>query len=124
MKMIVSYADPEQDHHGGVYQATNWIYLGITKGAKHFKSDKGFNIHSKSLCTGNKGLATKLLKEGKIISVKKYKHKYIYPLEKNLWNIYKKQSKQYPTRVLCNSSMPTFHVGGDVQVDPPALLKA
>ncbi|MGV2431812.1 UNVERIFIED_CONTAM: protein Mom, partial [Pseudomonas aeruginosa] len=28
LKLIVSFADPEQGHHGGVYQATNWIYSG------------------------------------------------------------------------------------------------
>ena len=27
-KLIVSYADIDQDHYGTIYQATNWIYVG------------------------------------------------------------------------------------------------
>jgi hypothetical protein len=32
IKMLVSYADPAQGHHGGIYQATNWVFqeLNIT----------------------------------------------------------------------------------------------
>jgi hypothetical protein len=29
--IIVSYADTEMNHHGYIYQATNWIYTGATK---------------------------------------------------------------------------------------------
>jgi len=29
--IIVSYADVAQNHHGYIYQATNWIYTGATK---------------------------------------------------------------------------------------------
>ena len=28
IQLIISYADAEQNHHGGIYQATNWIYEG------------------------------------------------------------------------------------------------
>ncbi len=28
IKVLVSYADPEQSHDGAIYQATNWIYQG------------------------------------------------------------------------------------------------
>lgn len=32
---IVSFADPNNNHHGYIYQATNWIYTGLTqKGGK------------------------------------------------------------------------------------------
>ncbi|WP_449441465.1 Mom family adenine methylcarbamoylation protein [Serratia entomophila] len=29
LRLIVSYADKDQNHHGGIYQATNWIYEGL-----------------------------------------------------------------------------------------------
>lgn len=29
VKLIVSFADVDQDHYGVIYQATNWIYLGL-----------------------------------------------------------------------------------------------
>ena len=28
LRMVVSYADPAEGHHGGVYQAAGWIYTG------------------------------------------------------------------------------------------------
>lgn len=28
LRLVVSYADPAEGHHGGVYQAMNWIYTG------------------------------------------------------------------------------------------------
>lgn len=30
LRLLVSYADPEHGHHGGIYQAMNWLYLGTT----------------------------------------------------------------------------------------------
>jgi hypothetical protein len=33
LQLIVSYADPEQGHHGGIYQAGNWIYRGLSASA-------------------------------------------------------------------------------------------
>ena len=29
--ILVSYADTSQNHHGYIYQATNWIYTGLTQ---------------------------------------------------------------------------------------------
>mgnify|MGYP003895673511 CR=1 FL=1 len=29
IKVLISYADPEQSHDGAIYQATNWNYLGF-----------------------------------------------------------------------------------------------
>lgn len=30
IKIVVSYADEDQNHKGIIYQATNWLYLGLT----------------------------------------------------------------------------------------------
>jgi hypothetical protein len=30
LRLIVSYADPEHGHHGGIYQAMNWQFIGAT----------------------------------------------------------------------------------------------
>ena len=30
LRLLVSYSDPEHGHHGGIYQAMNWLYLGTT----------------------------------------------------------------------------------------------
>jgi hypothetical protein len=28
LRLVVSFADPDKGHHGGIYQAMNWIYCG------------------------------------------------------------------------------------------------
>lgn len=46
--IIVSYADPNQNHHGYIYQSTNWLYTGISsKEKKIFLNQK--QIHRKTL---------------------------------------------------------------------------
>jgi hypothetical protein len=30
VRLIVSFASQDEGHHGGIYQATNWIYAGLT----------------------------------------------------------------------------------------------
>lgn len=50
--VIVSYADISQNHHGYIYQATNWIYTGLSKkmeevcikGMEHLHSGSIFNL--------------------------------------------------------------------------------
>lgn len=42
LRLVISFADPKQNHHGGIYQAGNWVYTGkgdkqpiyIVKGAR------------------------------------------------------------------------------------------
>ncbi len=48
IRLIVSYADLDQDHHGGIYQATNWIYVGRTKPDCYLKV-KGIVEHRKTI---------------------------------------------------------------------------
>jgi len=36
-EIIVSFADTEQGHVGFIYQATNWLYVGISKRMRYFR---------------------------------------------------------------------------------------
>lgn len=49
IKIIVSYADPEQGHVGTIYQATNWIYIGTTEEFSHSNKAQGYLIHGKRM---------------------------------------------------------------------------
>jgi len=31
VKVLISFADPEQGHFGKIYQATNWLYCGLSQ---------------------------------------------------------------------------------------------
>ena len=48
-KIIVSYADTEQDHIGVVYQATNFMYTGLSDKRTEWRKI-GTNMHSKTVC--------------------------------------------------------------------------
>lgn len=47
--IIVSYADTSMEHIGKIYQATNFIYTGLSDKRTEWR-EKGKNTHSKSVC--------------------------------------------------------------------------
>jgi len=50
-KLVVSYADLDQNHIGTIYQATNWYFVGISNENKISKSFliNGKRVHSKTV---------------------------------------------------------------------------
>lgn len=48
-RIIVSFADTEQGHVGYVYQATNWLYTGLSARRFDPKKAEGENRHSRTL---------------------------------------------------------------------------
>lgn len=56
VKILVSYADPMYGHIGYVYQASNWVYCGVSGKDKGFKDpETGKIYHSRALRTKYKG---------------------------------------------------------------------
>ena len=102
LKLIVSFADPQYGHNGGIYQAGNWIYTGITN-KKNEYWHKGKRYHDRQIT--NKGYAmqfgkmTKTLKPSDCI-VKNLpgKHRYLMPLTKEMRQKIMPLSKPYPKR--------------------------
>lgn len=47
LRVIVSFADPEQGHHGGIYQAGGWIFTGRSTPADEYIV-KGKRYHGRS----------------------------------------------------------------------------
>ena len=87
IKVLVSYADPEQSHDGAIYQATNWIYQGCgdfqlapTYSLRVNEDDEW--MHSRSVYSKYGSAAPKnLIKTiGQTFWLKKEatKHRYIY----------------------------------------------
>ena len=48
LQLIVSFADPQHGHHGGIYQAGNWTYTGDTAAGKEYYF-KGRRFHSRQV---------------------------------------------------------------------------
>ncbi len=66
--ILVSYADTKMNHHGYIYQATNWIYTGKTKERTDIGSED--NTHSRHY--------SKNLDYSKNRKFRSSKHRYIY----------------------------------------------
>lgn len=49
IKLVLSFSDSKQNHFGYIYQATNWIYLGINNGAKMLINKDGYEAHPRLL---------------------------------------------------------------------------
>ena len=71
--IIVSYADTSQNHNGYIYQATNWLYTGLSAKRTERYDINNPKKHSKSV-TQKKGLKYEELS----IRERPQKHRYIY----------------------------------------------
>ena len=97
LKAIVSYADPEQNHDGSIYQAMNWSYIGKTQPAKIY-IENGKEIHSKTI---SDRIRFKKLDKNHNLEYKivKGKYKYVYLFDKSLQNQLDKMKKPFPSAV-------------------------
>jgi len=104
VKMIVSYADMDQNHAGTIYQATNWIYLGDTLvGEKdgayiiHGKKMHGRTISSKGWKHNEEWLRQNVDSHAHAW-VTKGKHKYLWVYDKKLRKEWQKKALPYPKK--------------------------
>jgi hypothetical protein len=49
LKFLISYADPTQGHLGTIYQATNWLYIGLSTPMPLYDLGDGIPRHSRSV---------------------------------------------------------------------------
>jgi len=100
LRLVVSFADQSQGHHGGIYQAGNWIYSGEGTPA-NFYMIHGKLTHPRSI--GAKGLvqnivgARKLDKNAIVVEVPG-KYRYLMALDTDMKNQVTLLSKPYPKR--------------------------
>jgi len=102
--LLVSFADTNQNHIGTIYQASNWIYNGLSSATKTYKNNKTGRIyHSKDV--NKKGWTVKF---GKPTKGQRYsdvteitssrKHRYLYPLNKETRKQIEPLAKPYPKK--------------------------
>ena len=100
LRLIVSFADSSQGHHGGIYQAGNWVYNGQGTAAK-FYMIRGKLTHPRSI--GAKGLvqnihgARQIDRNATVVNVPG-KHRYLMPLDSEMRERVLPLSKPYPKR--------------------------
>lgn len=119
VRLIVSYADPNQGHIGSIYQAGNWIYAGRTPDSYLYKDKRGRVWHQRQVSkSGVKPQYGELRAVAKIDECEKIpqvgKHRYLYPLDRAMRKQIAPLAKPYPKRESCGQS-----VEGDTAGDQP-----
>lgn len=112
-KLIVSYADADQNHFGTIYQATNWIYTGIENvGSRGAFIVHGKKMHPKSVyakmvvdengvkrhCPQTLEAVRKYIDPNATEFLTKGKRKYIYPMNKKVRRQFIHLAKPYPKK--------------------------
>lgn len=105
LRLIVSYADPEQGHNGGIYQAMNWQYAGHSQAQRFALRPDGTILHKR---TAHSLFGTVVgLQKSKFL----WKHKYLYPLDRAMRKQIAPLAKPYPKRESCGQSVEGDTVG-------------
>lgn len=102
LKLIVSFADPHEGHHGGIYQAGNWIYTGRSASSilYHYK---GKRQHPRNLSENGYimqfGKKKPCVKPSQCVKEKVAgKFRYLMPLDNEMKKRILPLSKPYPKR--------------------------
>lgn len=107
LRLIVSYADPDQNHHGGIYQACNWIYTGTGgRAVKVFYNGKWSHKKTVDDAGVDQSSLAKKIVQGK--------HRYLMALDKSMEAKIKHLAKPYPKRLTKANSEVHSESGGAV----------
>lgn len=128
LRLVVSFADPEHGHHGGIYQAGNWIYTGSSGYMRMGFILNGRLVHERSVAAMLRGRDRgglswiQWLRANVDPAAKEHhadgKHRYVYPLDRKMRAAMTKRAVPYPQRA-AEVSRVTSHisgVGGQVQL--------
>jgi hypothetical protein len=104
LRLLVSYADPARGHHGGIYQAAGWIYVGVTEPTYYVVDRAGRRWHERCCSpSGFKrhfGKLTRAMRPqdgaGKVTLPGK--HRYFLPLDAEVRDRAERLRKPYPRR--------------------------
>jgi hypothetical protein len=131
MRLIVSFADPSEGHHGGIYQAGNWIYAGETNPTSEYIGPDGKVWHERMISpTGKKkvyGQYRAVWKPEQCKRIEKPgKHRYLYPLDDAMRAQIAPLAKPYPKRApstCAGKSSPVDTIGGEGGASPTSALQ-
>ncbi len=101
LKFIMTYADPARGHVGTIYQATGWLYTGLSEATPKFDIGDGIARNSRSLAQAFGSHSLKYLSE-RGLNIKALpqipKHRYIYFLNQDYRNRLKPTTLPYPKK--------------------------
>lgn len=78
-KIVISYADWTHGHHGGIYQATNFYFVAVSKGGvQGFADEEGQLVHKRTAYDKFGTSSVRELKFGRGMKTIKSKQKFLY----------------------------------------------
>jgi len=103
LRLIVSFADPAEGHHGGIYQAMGWVYSGTSAASAEYIGPDGKRWHGRMISpTGRKkvyGVYRKVFRPDQCSKViRPGKHRYLWPLDEAMRAQIAPLAKPYPKR--------------------------
>lgn len=123
-RLLISYADTKENHHGGIYQATNWLYCGLF-------GDNMFDVIRKKdnkvihMRAAREEIARKRASKNDFIwSVAKKKHKYLMPLDDDMRKKISSLAKPYPKRASSKEIVVPASPAGEGGVNPTDALQS
>jgi len=110
LRLVVSFADPSHGHHGGIYQAGNWIFNGTSQSSDEYIY-KGKRWQGRSFRNSHKGME----KHPDVQIVKgSSKYRYLMPLDDDMRKQIMPLAKPYPKRVKKQESENPSDLGGAI----------
>lgn len=101
LRLLISFADTAQGHHGGIYQAGNWTYAGKTASDRSFvvfgKARHPKTIHSLGW-KQNEDWLRKHIDPKARIEITPPKHRYLMPLDGEMKRVVEPLARPYPKR--------------------------
>lgn len=95
LRLVVSFADPTQGHHGGIYQASGWLFSGDSAASDEYIYC-GKRWQGRSFRNSFKGME----RHPDVTIVKgSSKHRYLMPLDEEMRKQVQSLAKPYPKRV-------------------------
>ncbi len=81
--VLVSYADPNAGHHGGIYRAASWIYHGQAEESRNWEAANGQRVARRAFHSGGNGKTKAQIEaEGFRELHLPGKHRFVKPLTK------------------------------------------
>ena len=97
LRVLVSYADPNHDHHGGIYQAAGWLYTGRSAVNEAYEVD-GVVMHKRLLTGSSYGRKAPPMPVTAKRVVPMQKFRYVMPLDAAMRAQVAPLAKPYPKR--------------------------
>lgn len=98
LRLVVSFADPAQGHHGGIYQAGNWVYSGDSEPSWQWFHEGRWK-HNREITSGAFGGSRKVHDYSSLPKRQTLgKRRYLYPLDAAMRKQIEPLRKPYPER--------------------------